>query len=315
MFGMDGLAEIFDSLLTIFLFKPLACFSTAPAYRIQSILQTQTLIPNLPTPNYKSAFRCLYDIVKQEGVESLWKGTSASLWKILPEAYLTWFFRTGYEDAELFPSFNQYTDYKKFCAENIAMGGAVGATTQLFLYPLDLIRLRLATDVVKSGTDIRRFLGIKNCFDKLTNKDGIWGVYEGCSVSIFANVLYRGLFFGIYDSGKPFLPKIEEYDWKNREEYNKKRLWLAMASSLVAHFVVYPIDTIRKRMAMQTGGDKVIYQSAFDCARKCIKTEGLRSLYRGSMFKLGNCAFGGWFLYVMDYRNPIDALEKKFVWL
>ncbi len=314
MFGMDGLTEIFEGFLTIFFFKPIGCFLTAPAYRIQSLLQTQTLIPNLPT-TYKSAFHCLESIVKQEGFGSLWRGTSAGIWKILPEAFWVYFFRNLYEGANLIPSFNEFQDYKKFCAGNIAMGGAVGATTQLILYPLDMIRLRLATDVVKPGVDVRRFLGIKDCWHKLWNlKDGIFGVYEGCGVSIFCNVLYRGLMFGIYDSGKPFLPDIEEFDWTHREEYNKKRLWLAMASSLLAHFAVYPFDTIRKRMAMQTGGDKIIYQSAFDCARKCIKQEGLRGLYRGSVFSLGNCAFGGWFMYKMDFRNPVDRAATKFVW-
>jgi len=311
MFGVDGLIEICEEFFAIFLYRPLACCYTAPLYRIESILQTQSLIPNLQT-TYKSAFSCFSGIYKQEGFDALFRGASAGVYKVIPEAFLIWLFRNSFEDANLCPSFNQYQEYTKFCAGNIIMGGAIGSATQLILYPLDMIRLRLATDMANPNTPTRQFLGVKDCFNKLYQKDRIWGLYEGCTVSILSNFLYRGLFFGIYDSLKPLVIRPEE---SNTEKTKNKKFWLAQASSLLAHFTTYPLDTIRKRMAMQMGRDEVIYKSAFDCMKKSIKTEGLRTLYRGSLFRLGNCCAGGWFLFKFDNQTSVERMKNKFIYL
>jgi len=36
---------------------------------------------------------------------------------------------------------------------NVASGGAAGATSSLFVYPLDFARTRLAADIGKGGAD------------------------------------------------------------------------------------------------------------------------------------------------------------------
>lgn len=45
--------------------------------------------------------------------------------------------------------------------------------------------------------------------------------------------------------------------------------------------VVYPIDSIRRRMMMEAGRSKPLYRSSLDCARLVWKTEGYRGFYRG----------------------------------
>jgi len=48
-----------------------------------------------------------------------------------------------------------------FFLGNMASGGAAGATSLMFVYPLDFARTRLAADVGK-GTD-REFNGLVDC--------------------------------------------------------------------------------------------------------------------------------------------------------
>lgn len=47
---------------------------------------------------------------------------------------------------------------------NMASGGAAGATSLLFVYPLDFARTRLAADVGKGGVkENREFNGLVDC--------------------------------------------------------------------------------------------------------------------------------------------------------
>ncbi len=43
---------------------------------------------------------------------------------------------------------------------------------------------------------------MKDCLTKTYKSDGIVGVYRGLVVSIPSIFIYRGLYFGIYDTGK-----------------------------------------------------------------------------------------------------------------
>lgn len=46
---------------------------------------------------------------------------------------------------------------------------------------------------------------------------------------------------------------------------------------------VYPIDLVKTRMQNQRGSmpGEIMYKNSFDCAKKVIKFEGFRGLYRG----------------------------------
>ena len=58
---------------------------------------------------------------------------------------------------------------------NMASGGAAGATSLLFVYPLDFARTRLATDVGKGAN--REFKGMFDCLTKIARSDGPLGLY------------------------------------------------------------------------------------------------------------------------------------------
>jgi len=54
---------------------------------------------------------------------------------------------------------------------NLASGGAAGACSLCFVYPLDFARTRLAADIGKSAG--REFSGLNDCLLKIFKKDGI----------------------------------------------------------------------------------------------------------------------------------------------
>lgn len=90
---------------------------------------------------------------------------------------------------------------------NMASGGAAGATSLAFVYSLDYARTRLANDAKssKKGGGGRQFNGLADVYKKTIASDGIAGLYRGFTISCVGIIVYRGLYFGMYDSLKPVL--------------------------------------------------------------------------------------------------------------
>jgi solute carrier family 25 (adenine nucleotide translocator) protein 4/5/6/31 len=94
----------------------------------------------------------------------------------------------------------------KFFMGNMASGGAAGATSLMFVYPLDFARTRLAADVGKGGKGgEREFKGLNDCLSKIFKSDGLYGLYRGFGISVIGIIMYRAAYFGMFDTGKVFL--------------------------------------------------------------------------------------------------------------
>lgn len=89
---------------------------------------------------------------------------------------------------------------------NMASGGLAGASSLAFVYSLDYARTRLANDSKssKKGGE-RQFNGLVDVYRKTLASDGIAGLYRGFAISCVGIVVYRGLYFGMFDSIKPVL--------------------------------------------------------------------------------------------------------------
>lgn len=85
---------------------------------------------------------------------------------------------------------------------SLASGGAAGASSLLFVYPLDFARTRLAADIGKKSE--RQFLGLGDCLLKIFKTDGLFGLYQGFVISVWGIILYRGFYFGMYDTAAGF---------------------------------------------------------------------------------------------------------------
>jgi solute carrier family 25 (adenine nucleotide translocator) protein 4/5/6/31 len=102
--------------------------------------------------------------------------------------------------------FKKADGYWKWFGGNLASGGAAGATSLLFVYSLDYARTRLANDAksaTKGGGD-RQFNGLVDVYRKTLATDGFMGLYRGFIPSVGGIIVYRGLYFGCYDSLSTF---------------------------------------------------------------------------------------------------------------
>ena len=84
-------------------------------------------------------------------------------------------------------------------------------------------------------------------YKKTLATDGIGGLYRGFGPSVAGIIVYRGLYFGMYDSIKPVL-LVGPLEGNFLASFA-----LGWAVTTGAGICSYPLDTIRRRMMMTSG--------------------------------------------------------------
>jgi solute carrier family 25 (adenine nucleotide translocator) protein 4/5/6/31 len=250
--------------------------AAAPIERVKLLIQNQDEMiksGRLAEP-YKGIADCFGRVIKEEGFVSLWRGNLANVVRYFPTQALNFAFKDYFK--RMF-NFNQARDgYWKWFGGNLASGGAAGACSLFFVYSLDYARTRLANDnksAKKGGA--RQFNGLIDVYKKTLATDGLQGLYRGFNISCVGIVVYRGLYFGMYDSLKPVV-----LTGNMRDSFFASFL-LGWAITIGAGLASYPIDTIRRRM-MMTSGEAVKYKSSYHAAVEIVKKEGTKSLFKGA---------------------------------
>ncbi|KAH0719854.1 hypothetical protein KY290_004775 [Solanum tuberosum] len=250
--------------------------AAAPIERVKLLIQNQDEMiksGRLSEP-YKGITDCFTRTIKDEGVLSLWRGNSANVIRYFPTQALNFAFRDHFK--RMF-NFNKERDgYWKWFGGNLASGGAAGASTLLFVYSLDYARTRLTNDAkaAKKGGE-RQFNSLLDVYRKTIKSDGIPGLYRGFTISCVGIVVYRGLYFGVYDSLKPVVLV------GNLQDSFFASFLLGWGITIGAGLTSYPIDTVRRRM-MMTSGEAVKYKGSLDAFSQIMKKEGTKSLFKGA---------------------------------
>jgi len=247
--------------------------AAAPIERIKLLVQNQDEMikaGRLSEP-YKGVIDCTVKTFKSEGLLPFWRGNLANCLRYFPTQALNFAFKDTIKAA--FKSSPNEGYAMKF-TKNIFSGGAAGAMSLCFVYSLDYARTRLANDNKSAGKGgERQFNGLIDVYRKTLASDGIQGLYRGFVISCVGIVVYRGFYFGLYDSLKPILLG------------NDSSLLLSFALgytvTVSSGLLSYPIDTIRRRM-MMTSGQAVKYKGSIDCGMQIIKSEGFMSLMKGA---------------------------------
>ena len=270
----------------------------APIERVKLLLQLQDAKKGMEdaSKKYKGIVDCFVRVNQDQGFSSFWRGNLSNVIRYFPTQALNFAFKDKIK--QVFPTYNPNTHFWKFFLNNMAAGGLAGSLSLLVVYPLDFIRTRLATDTGKAAAD-REFKGMGEVVSKIVKTDGITGVYRGFGISVIGIFIYRALYFGMFDTGKAKLFK----DFRNA---NWLAVWaFAQFVTVTAGIMSYPIDTIRRRMMMQSGRSDVLYANTLDCMQKIfVKEGGIKPFFKGAG---SNVIRGTGGALVLVFYNKIQA--------
>jgi solute carrier family 25 (adenine nucleotide translocator) protein 4/5/6/31 len=251
--------------------------AVAPIERVKLILQVQAANKQIEAgKEYKGIIDCFVRIPKEQGFGAFWKGNLANVIRYFPTQALNFAFKDVYKQIFL-GGVDQKTQFWRYFLGNLGSGGAAGATSLCFVYPLDYARTRLGADVGKGAAD-RQYNGLVDCIKKTLKTDGAVGLYRGFSVSVQGIIIYRAAYFGCYDTARGSLP-----DPKNSPFI--VNFGIAQVVTICSGILSYPFDTVRRRMMMQSGRAKadIMYKNTLDCWVKISKQEGTRAFFKGAL--------------------------------
>jgi solute carrier family 25 (adenine nucleotide translocator) protein 4/5/6/31 len=210
-------------------------------------------------------------IMKNEGFAAFWRSNFTNCLRYFPTQALNFAFKGRIK--ALFKSSPNEPQWQKF-SKNILAGGCAGGLSLCFVYSLDYARTKLANDMKGAGGGEREYSGLLDVYKKTLKSDGFVGLYRGFNISFVGIFVYRGFYFGLYDSVIPMLGKDVSPFTKFAVGY---------VVTVVAGLMSYPIDTIRRRMMMTSGGDKsMMYKGSIDCGVQILKGEGFMAFMKGS---------------------------------
>lgn len=245
--------------------------AAAPIERVKLLVQNQGEMLKQGTLDkpYTGVMDCTMRTMKTEGVVAFWRGNMANVLRYFPTQALNFAFKDSVKS--MFKTAKDAPQWEKF-SKNIISGGVAGSLSLSFVYSLDYCRTRLANDA-KSKDGKRQFNGMIDVYTKTIKSDGIQGLYRGFTISCVGIFIYRGMYFGLYDSIKPILLGDNASVFLS--------FLLGWAVTVTAGLMSYPIDTVRRRM-MMTSGQAVKYKGSIDCTMQIMKNEGFMSMMKGA---------------------------------
>jgi solute carrier family 25 (adenine nucleotide translocator) protein 4/5/6/31 len=249
---------------------------SAPIERIKMVVQNADEMVRRGTLDkpFKGIVDCANWIQKNEGFAAFWKSNFTNCIRYFPTQALNFSFKGLSKKLSFLKPSKEDPGYLAF-TKNIISGGVAGGGSLLFVYSLDYARTRLANDLKssKKGGE-REFNGLIDVYKKTLKSDGLVGLYRGFNISFVGIFVYRGLYFGLYDSIIPMIGDNVPITVKFAVGY---------AVTVLAGLASYPIDTIRRRMMMTSGGGAAMqYKSSWHCTTVILKNEGFMSMFKGA---------------------------------
>ncbi|KAI5431493.1 hypothetical protein KIW84_035615 [Lathyrus oleraceus] len=168
-----------------------------------------------------------------------------------------------------------------FCRLDIMkfyVGGAgLFSGVTVLLYPVSVVKTRMQVaskdTAERSGSSV-----VKG----LLKKDGIRGLYKGFATVLAGTIPARIVFLTFLETTKEASFKmVKPFKLSETSQAAIANGIAGMLSAVVSQVVYTPIDVISQKLMVQGYSGHAQYSGGLDVARKLIRSEGFRGLYRG----------------------------------
>ncbi|KAG5243426.1 hypothetical protein OIU76_009659 [Salix suchowensis] len=247
----------------------------APLERVKILFQTRR-------DEFKAVglFGSFQKISHTEGVMGFYRGNGASVARIVPYAALHYMTYEQYRRWIIL----RVPDIGRGPVLDLVAGSFAGGTAVLLTYPLDLVRTKLAYQIVSSSkVNIHGvvgmeqvYKGIRDCFSKTLKESGLRGLYRGVAPSLYGIFPYAGLKFYFYEEMKRHVP-----------EERKKDIVVKMVCGSVAGLLgqtfTYPLDVVRRQMQVQrlSVSNNAELKGTMETLVMIVQNQGWKQLFSG----------------------------------
>ncbi|GAU14008.1 hypothetical protein TSUD_168340 [Trifolium subterraneum] len=157
------------------------------------------------------------------------------------------------------------------------VGAGLFTGVTVALYPVSVVKTRLQVGT-KASIEKNAYSVAKG----LLKTDGIPGLYKGFGTVITGAIPARVIFMSVLETTKVYAFKmLEPFGLSGTTQAALANGFAGMTSSLFAQSVFVPIDVVSQKLMVQGYSGHTKYSGGLDVARKIIKADGIRGLYRG----------------------------------
>jgi len=212
-------------------------------------------------------------MLEEGGYKGLWRGNGINVIKIAPESALKFW---AYDEMKRAIKGDEARDL--LISERLVAGSVAGASSQTAIYPLEVLKTRLALRKTGELTSIFQFA--KNMY----RAEGLKVFYRGYWPNLFGIIPYAGIDLAVYETLKGYC--IERWVEKDSKPGALVLLSCGTFSSCCGQMAAYPLALIRTKLQSQAGlsGKLALpYEQthALGLFRYILRTEGFTGLYRG----------------------------------
>lgn len=235
---------------------------TAPLDRLKVMMQVYG-----SRANNMCIMSGLMQMIKEGGTRSLWRGNGINVIKIAPESALKFM---AYEQIKRLIGAEKET---LSILERFAAGSLAGVIAQSTIYPMEVLKTRLA--LRKTG----QYAGISDCAKQIFRREGPAAFYKGYVPNMLGIIPYAGIDLAVYETLKN--KYLQQYGTNTSDPGVFVLLACGTVSSTCGQLASYPLALVRTRMQAQAateGNQQVTMTGLF---RQILQSEGPMGLYRG----------------------------------
>ncbi|XP_047473596.1 calcium-binding mitochondrial carrier protein SCaMC-2-B-like isoform X1 [Penaeus chinensis] len=240
---------------------------TAPLDRLKVFLQVHG------AKQFHGLSNCFKYMLQEGGVKSLWRGNGINVLKIAPESALKF---AAYEQAKrMVLQFGGSKERELTIYERFVAGSFAGGFSQSVIYPLEVLKTRLA--LRKTG----QYKSIADAAVKIYKTEGVRSFYRGYIPNILGIIPYAGIDLAIYETLKKSY--MEQYS-DGRNPSVLAIIACGAFSSSCGQVASYPLALVRTRLQAQVIAPGVVHNQPITMSglfRHIIAKEGPTGLYRG----------------------------------
>lgn len=180
---------------------------------------------------------CLKLLHAEGGIKSFWRGNGINVVKIAPESAIKFM---CYDQLKRLiqkqKGSKEITTFERLCA-----GSAAGAISQSIIYPMEVMKTRLA--LRKTG---QMDGGIIHFARKMYDREGLRCFYKGYIPNLIGIIPYAGIDLAIYETLKRSY--VRYYETSNSEPGVLALLACGTCSSTCGQLASYPFALVRTRL-------------------------------------------------------------------
>jgi len=259
----------------------------------------KTINPSEAPPG---ALKLMSNILREEGVSSLYRGLSAALLRQALYGTARIGLHRTFSNALLERNNGQPLNFGLKALSGMGSGSiAVCVGT-----PMDVVLVRRQADSMKPKGERRGYTNVFNALFRIASEEGTARLYSGLAPNILRGMSMNVGQLACYDQAKELIATHVFHDQDHHHPCLETQLAAACVAGFTASFASLPFDLIKSRL--QDGNQ---YKGLVDCFTQVVRKEGFAALWT---------SFGPYYLrtaphamIILMSTAPLTKLYKQTV--